>query len=41
MEGGNSVSRSSIDELPSWNIKGNEMKRESCVTRSIVDEILS
>ena len=41
MEGEKGVSRSTIDELHSSNIKGDQMKLESCVTGSIIDELHS
>ena len=33
------VTRSIIDELHSWDIKGDEMEGESGVTGSIIDEL--
>ena len=37
MEVGSGVSRSTIDELFSWNIQGYHREGESGVTRSIID----
>ena len=39
MEGESGVPRNSIDELNSWDIKGDQMEGESRVTRSIINEI--
>ena len=41
MEGESGVTRSTFDELHSWDIKGDQMEGESRVTRSIIDEIHS
>ena len=41
MEGESGVTRSSFDELHSWDIKGDQMEGESRVTRSIIDELHS
>ena len=41
MEGESAVTRSSIDELDSWDIQGDQKERESGVTRSIIDELHS
>ena len=35
------VTRSTIDELHSWDIEGGQMEDESGVTRSIIDEFYS
>ena len=35
------VTQSIIDELPSWDIQGDQVKGESGVTRIIIDEIYS
>ena len=37
MEGEGGVTRSMIDELNSWDIKGDQMEGESGVTRSMID----
>ena len=39
MECESGVTRSIIDELHSWDIKGDEMEGESGVTGSIIDEL--
>ena len=39
MEGESGVTRSSIDELYSWAIQGDQMEGESGITRSIIDEL--
>ena len=36
MEGESGFTRSIIDELLSWDIQGDQMERESGVTRSII-----
>ena len=41
MEGGSGVSGSIIDELPSSYMQRDQMKGESRVTRSIIDELHS
>ena len=41
MEGESAVTRSSIDELHSSDIQGDQMEGESGVTRSIIDELHS
>ena len=41
MEGASGVPRSIIDELPSSDIQGDQMKRESGVTGSNIDELHS
>ena len=41
MEGENGVNRSIIDELHSWDIRGDQMQGESGVTRSIIVELRS
>ena len=41
MEGESGVTRSTIDELYSWNIQGVQMERESVVTQSIIEDIRS
>ena len=41
MESESDVSRSVIDEIHSWDIKGDEKEGESGVTRSIIDELHS
>ena len=41
MEGEVGVTRSIIDELHSWDIKGDQMEGESGVTRKIIDELHS
>ena len=41
MEGESGFTRSTFDELHSWDIQGDQMEGESCVTRSIIDEVLS
>ena len=41
MEGESGVTRSIINELPSWDIQGDQMEGESGVTRSIIDELHS
>ena len=41
MEGESGVTRSTFDELHSWDIQGDQMEGESRVTRSIIDEIHS
>ena len=38
MEGESGVTRSSIDELHSWDIQGDQMEAKSGVTRNITDE---
>ena len=38
MEGESRVTRSIIDELQSWDIKGDQMEGEGGFTRSIIDE---
>ena len=38
MEDKKGVTRSIIDERPSWNIQGDEMEGETSVIRSIIDE---
>ena len=40
MEGESCVSGSIIDEFHSWGIQGDQMKVESGVNRSIMDELL-
>ena len=39
MEGESGVTRSILDELPSWDIQGEQMERESGAFRSIMDEL--
>ena len=41
MEGECGVTRSTIDELHSWDIQWEQMKRERGVSRSIIDELHS
>ena len=41
MEGESGVTRSTVDELHSWDIQGDPMEGESRVTRSIIDEVHS
>ena len=41
MEGESGVTRSTIDELHSWDIQGDQMEGKSRVTQSIVDELHS
>ena len=41
MEGETGVTRSTCDELHSWDIPGDQMEVESRVTRSIIDEVHS
>ena len=41
MEGESGVTRSIIDELQSWDIRGYQIERESAVTRIIIDELHS
>ena len=41
MEFESGVTRSNIDELHSWDIKGDQMEDESGVTPSIIDELHS
>ena len=41
MEGESGCSRSIIDELHSWDIQGDQIGCDSCVTRSIIDEFHS
>ena len=41
MEGEGGVTRSVIDELRCWDIRGDQMERESCFTQSIIDELHS
>ena len=39
MEGESGVTRSTIDELHSWDIQGDQIEGKSGVTQSIVDEL--
>ena len=41
MEGENGLTRSIIDELHSWDIRGDQMEDESGVTQSIIDVVHS
>ena len=41
MEGGSGVTRSTIDELHSWDVQGDQMEGESGVTGSVTDELHS
>ena len=41
MEGENGLTRSIIDELHSWDIRGDQMEDESGVTESIIDVVHS
>ena len=41
MKGESGVTRSSIDELHSWEIQGDQMVDERIVTRNIIDELHS
>ena len=41
MEGESGVTRSSFDELHSWDIQGDQMEAEGGVTQSIIDELHS
>ena len=41
MEGERGVSRRIIDELHSWDMKGDQMESESSLTRSIIEELHS
>ena len=41
MDGQGGVTRSVIDELQSSDIQGDQMEDESCVIRSIIDELHS
>ena len=41
MDGAKCVTRSIIDELPSCDIKGDQVEGESGVTRSIIDQLHS
>ena len=41
MEGESGVTRSIIDEIDSSDIQGNQNYYESCVIRSIIDELQS
>ena len=41
MEGQSGVTRSIIDELPSWDIQRDQMEGESGGTRSVIEELHS
>ena len=41
MKGASGVTRSTIDELHSWDIQEDQMEGESGITRSLIDEFLS
>ena len=41
MEGENGLTRSIIDELHSWDIRGDQMEDESGVTQSIIEVVHS
>ena len=41
MEGESGVTRSIIDELHAWDIRGDQMEGASGVTRRIIDELHS
>ena len=41
MEGEGGVTQGIIDELPSWDLRGDQTEDESGVTQSIIDELHS
>ena len=41
MEAASGVTRTIIDEIISWEIQGDQMEGESCVSRSIIDALHS
>ena len=41
MEGESVITRTNINELPSWDIQGDQRAGESGVTRGIIDELHS